>query len=192
MTKSKKMAATISVKNDEKGNPLPLEKQFDKMCDIFSEKVDGDTRDFCLGTNGSNAKVFYIKTSTYMDEGDTKIPFVKDDPVLPENFKLTDYPPEVQKVLKKEMDRNYPYDESGHEFPNVIPTGEGATFEDAIQDMLDKMVLLDHGWNLFANDHEYYEDHSDFFPDDDDDDDDFLMDDEDDEEGDDEGEEDDE
>ena len=161
--KSTKNATTVSVKTDKKGNPLPLEKQFEKMCRLFSTKVDGDTRDFCLGLG---PKVLYMKTQTYHDKGDTSIPFVKKDPVLPKDFKLEDYPPEVQKVLKAEMEKVKEYiDEDGRGFPNVIEPGTGKTFEDAIQNMLDKMILLDYGWNLFANRREYYDDHRNFFPD---------------------------
>ena len=150
-----------------------LEKAYEKMCRTYSKKgTDFDTRDFYL----TPTSVLYLKTIGDCYEG-SRINFTKDEPDKHRDFKLEEYPAEVQEILK----RQYGFDDLDDDyFPNFIETPSGNTLLEAIEEMTRMSILLDYGWTLFTDDEDYQAENRGFFGDDEEDDDDW-DDDEDDE-----------
>ena len=141
-----------------------IEKAYEKMCRTYAKKgVDFDTRDFFL----TPTSVLYLKTIGDCYEG-SRINFTKDVPVKHSEFKLEDYPAEVQEILK----RQYGWDDPDEDyFPNFIGTPSGDTLLEAIEEMTKMSILLDYGWTLFPDDEAYESEHEYFFGNGDEDDD---------------------
>lgn len=134
-----------------------IEKAFDKMLKTFYKKgVDSDTRGFVLRPR----QVLYIKSMGDYSYNDSFIEFTKDEPVKHRDFKLEDYPPEVQEILKQQYNAD---DLDDDYFPNFIATAEGDDLLDAIEKMTKMSVLLDHGWSLFTDEQDYEYKHRKFF-----------------------------
>ena len=165
MAQGKKSTAS----SDKENKKMTLEEKFTLLNELYHKKgVDFDTHGLFLSPYG---KVFYLVCGS-CDDDDNAVDFTKKKPVAEKDFCMEDYPLKVQKILKRYVDN---VDGSNRMFPNCIETGVGKTFAEAIDDMMEKAVLLNYGWSLFSTPNEYYSEHANFFGEDEDEDEDFDI-----------------
>ena len=143
-----------------------IDEAWEKMYKAYESKgVDFDTRCFVLDVNPPQVRFIKSVAGDFNDE--IFINFTKEVPVKHRDFKLEDYPKEVQDILKQQYNAD---DMDDDYFPNFIVTASGEDLLDAIEKMTRMSILLDHGWDLFCDDDDYQEEHGYFFGSDDEDD----------------------
>jgi len=153
----------MNKKKERQMTQKEIDRAFEKMCKAYESKgVDFDTRCFVLDANP--ARVRFIKSIGGDFSEEIFIQFTKNEPVRHRDFKLEDYPQEVQDILKQQYGAD---DLDDVFFPNFIETASGEDLLDAIEKMTRMSILLDYGWDLFIDDADYEAEHKGFFGSDD-------------------------